>query len=109
MNREIYQLDENGFISEIYLGSFDEDGKLIDPIFNDEDIIICLTTLPQPLLFNKPKWNGSEWVEGESEEEKTEREAQQLLESLKPSPSEIANAELEIKVITMLTELEVVQ
>lgn len=68
MNREIYQLDENGFISEIHLGSFDEDGKLIDPIFNDE-VILCLTTLPQPLLYHKPKWDGEKWTEGATQEE----------------------------------------
>jgi len=59
--------------------------------------------------FYKPKWTGAEWVEGETEEEKAEREEKQLIESLKPSPQEIANAELEIKILTTLTELGVIQ
>lgn len=70
----------------------------------------CITVqLPQPMPFYKPKWTGAEWVEGETEEEKAEREEKQLIESLKPSPQEIANAELEIKILTTLTELGVIQ
>lgn len=95
----VYEIDDKGFIINNY--------------YDNGDVEIpdgCITVqLPQPLLFHKPKWDGFEWVEGETEEEKIEREANQLLESLRPSPSEIADAELEIKMITMLTELGVIQ
>ncbi|MGE7984937.1 hypothetical protein [Lysinibacillus fusiformis] len=94
-----YIVDKNGFIINSYLigGVVEVPKEAID------------VQLPQPLSFVKPKWNGKEWTEGETEEEKTEREEKQLLESLKPSPNEIADAELEIKILTMLTDLEVVQ
>ena len=94
-----YEIDDKGFIINNYCANGDvevPDG--------------CITVqLPQPMPFHKPKWNGSEWVEGETEEEKIEREEKQLIESLKPSPQEIANAELEIKILTTLTELGVIQ
>ncbi|WP_281216207.1 hypothetical protein [Lysinibacillus capsici] len=95
----VYEIDDKGFIINNY--------------YDNGDVEIpdgCITVqLPQPMPFHKPKWNGTEWVEGETEEEKGEREANQLLESLRPSPSEIADAELEIKMLTMLTELGVIQ
>ncbi|MFA1738426.1 hypothetical protein [Lysinibacillus fusiformis] len=94
-----YAIDSKGFIVESYL--------------IDGDVTVPLTAitkqLPQPLPFVKPNWNGEEWVEGETEEEKTERESKQLLESLKPSPKEIADAELEIKILITLKELGVKQ
>lgn len=94
-----YEIDTEGYIVNNYLIGGD--------VQIPED---CITEqLPQPLHFYKPKWNGEEWIEGETDEEKAERESQQLLESLKPSPSEIADAELEIKMLTMLKELGVVQ
>ncbi|WP_025116245.1 hypothetical protein [Lysinibacillus fusiformis] len=103
LHKHVYELDKNMYFKEIYLADIDEHGNIMDEEkqgFNTGDI-------PSGLF--KPKWNGVQWVEGESEKEKSEREAQQLLESLKPSPSEIADAELEIKIATMPTELEVIQ
>lgn len=94
-----YAIDSKGFIVKSYLVG--------------GDVAVPSTAinvqLPQPLPYVHPKWNGKEWVEGETEEEKTEREEKQLLESLKPSTKEIADAELEIKILTMLTDLEVVK
>lgn len=91
----------------------DDKGFIINNYYDNGDVEIpdgCITVqLPQPMPFHKPKWNGTEWVEGEIEEEKGEREANQLLESLKPTSSEIADAELEIKILTTLTELGVIQ
>lgn len=95
----VYEIDNKGFIINNY--------------YDNGDVEIpdgCITVqLPQPMTFYKPKWTGFEWVEGETEEEKVDREAKELLESLKPSPQEIANAELEIKMLTVLTELGVIQ
>lgn len=94
----VYVIDAHGFIIT---------SRFVDTAVRDFES----NEIPQTILppVHKPKWNGSEWVEGESEEEKAERESQQLLESLKPSPVELADAELEIKLLTMLTELGVVQ
>lgn len=92
-----YMVDDNGFILEVIVVDISEtipNNVVIDNIEN---------------YYHTPRWNGAEWVEGESAEEKSNREAQQLLESLKPSPQELADAEIEIKMITMLTEMGVIQ
>ena len=105
MLQEVYEIDSNGFIIDNYVGEFNEGALVTD--FGDK--VMVLERLPQPLLFYKPSWDGAKWVEGETAEEKAERESAQALESLKPSPEELADAELEIKVITMLTEMGVIQ
>lgn len=106
--------DESKEPSIIVVFKFDANGNYLYPVEHTEGAPLQDdTTTVNPFInrIYKPKWdrNSEQWVEGESEEEKTEREAQQLLESLKPSPNEIANAELEIKILTMLTDLGVVQ
>lgn len=93
----IYLIDDNGFIIGANL------------LFSGRNIPHNAVIIPTPSDIIKPKWNGGEWIEGETAEERAERESQQLLESLKPSPEEIANAELEIKMLTMLTDLGVIQ
>jgi hypothetical protein len=102
--KHIYQVDSGGFIEEVFLGEFDNEGKLIDP-FGD----YVTTDLPQPLPFYRSKWDGSEWVEGGTEEELAKYKEQQLLENLKPSEQEITDADLEIKILTMLLEMEVIE
>lgn len=97
----------------MYAYKIDDEGFILDNYHIDGDVAVpegCITVqLPQPLPFYKPKWNGTEWVEGESVEETDERESQQLLESLKPSAQEINDSELEIRFITILMDLGVVQ
>lgn len=94
-----YVIDHNGFI----IGA--------DIHYNGNELPdnFVLDFVPPELGIIRPKWNGSIWIEGETLEEKSEREALQLLELLKPSSDEITNAELEIKILTMLKEVEVVQ
>lgn len=92
----------------------DENGYIVDSILvtcEKEGVEGNVVTVPQPddISFYKRRWDGVQWVEGETAEEKAEREAQQMLESLKPSQNEIEDAELEIKMITMLTEMGVIQ
>ncbi|WGF39876.1 MULTISPECIES: hypothetical protein [Lysinibacillus] len=101
--KQVYELDENMYLKEIYIAEINEHGNIVD---EDKQGFI-IVDIPSGLF--KYKWNGAEWIEGETEEEKTEREALQLLESLKPTLEELANAELEIKMLTILTELEVIQ
>lgn len=103
LRKHVYEVDLVGFLKEIYVANVDEYGAIID---EDKQGFITVD-IPSGLF--KHRWNGAEWVEGETAEERAERESQQLLESLKPSPEEIADAELEIKIVTMLTELEVIQ
>jgi hypothetical protein len=94
-----YKINDNGYIINNYVVG----GDTIVP----ED---CITVqLPQPMTFQRTKWNGNEWVEGETEEEKTERENQQLLNSLKPSIDEVKHAILEIEIITIVTEMGTAQ
>ena len=103
MLREVYKVDDNGFILDNYVGEFDKEGNLVSP-----EGEFVTEPLPQPLFFFKPRWNGSEWEEGESEESQSERAAEDVLKALQPSPAELADAQLEIKILNLLTDLEVV-
>lgn len=104
MQKHIYQLNSDGFIEEVFLGEFDDEGQLIDPVGE-----YVTTDLPQPLPFYRPKWNGSKWIEGATKEELEKHKEQQLLENLQPSVEEILDADLEIKILTMLLEMEVIE
>lgn len=64
MKKHIYEIDKKGYISEVYLGEFDENGNLIS--HTGEFITVGL---PQPLLFYRPKWIGTKWIEGATQEE----------------------------------------
>lgn len=64
MHKEVYEIDDSGFIIERYLISIDEDGNLSDL---PEGNIIPID-LPQP-NFYRPKWDGEAWTEGLSQEE----------------------------------------
>nr|WP_259549270.1 hypothetical protein [Heyndrickxia oleronia] len=64
MLKQIYEIDDDGFIVEIFVGEFDDEGNLISPLGE-----FITTDLPQPLLFYKPKWTGTEWIEGATQEE----------------------------------------
>ncbi|WP_252225131.1 MULTISPECIES: hypothetical protein [unclassified Clostridium] len=91
MNLKIkgYKIDENGFYIEDYI--YQEDEQL-------EDNIIT-TDIPQGLYI--PKWNGSEWVEGATQE---------YIESIKPKPKELTETEILQKQLletqNMLLELQ---
>lgn len=100
INKWIYKIDGHGFIIESYVGTFDDRGNLISHEGN-----YITVDLPQPLLFYKPKWTGTEWVEGESQSEREERKSQQLLESLNPSEEELSKAERELETIELLLEM----
>lgn len=104
MHKHIYQVNNAGFIEEVFLGEFDDDGKLIDPVGE-----YVTTDLPQPLPFYRPKWDGTKWIEGATKVELEKHKEQQLLEDLKPSVKEIMDADLEIKILTMLLEMEVTE
>lgn len=65
-----YEINSDGFIINNYL--IDGDVKVPDNCIDVQ--------LPQPLLFHKPKWAGSEWIEGSTQEEIDERT------KIEPSP-----------------------
>jgi hypothetical protein len=102
VHKQIYKVNNGGFIEEVFLGEFDDDGQLIDPIGD-----YVTTDLPQPLPFYRSKWDGTQWVEGATKEELEKHKEQRLLENIKPSVEEILDADLEIKILTMLVEMEV--
>lgn len=56
MIKKAYKIDENGLYTEDYIY---EDGQELET-----DIIT--TEIPQG--FYKPKWNGTEWIEGATQE-----------------------------------------
>lgn len=64
MKKHIYKVNNDGFIKDIYLGKFDDSGKLIEPVGD-----YITNDLPQPLPFYKPKWTGTKWIEGATREE----------------------------------------
>ncbi|RYI30628.1 hypothetical protein EVU96_09435 [Bacillus infantis] len=63
MIQQMYELDENNYIKEVYVGAVDEKGMVIDI-----DKQSFITSHPPIGLF-KAKWNGERWVEGASQEE----------------------------------------
>lgn len=99
MSKFAFVVDGNGFVI---------DTAIITKEQEKEQEYVTVSFPIEPLL-SKPRWDGTQWIEGETEEEKSDREDRQLLESLRPSPTEIADAELEIKMITMLAEMGVIQ
>lgn len=94
-----FKLDKQGFIQNRYLIGGDT------PIPTG-----CITVqLPQPLPYVKPKWNGNQWIEGETLKERQEREAEALLDRLKPTKDEIFKAELSLEILITLIDLKVVR
>lgn len=87
-------VDVNGYIVN---------STLISDIKNKNDYEI-ITPVPNNLF--KPRWNGNEWIEGESDEESLLREEERIANSLIPSQFELTDAELEIKILTILMEME---
>lgn len=98
MKKQIYEIDEEGFISEIHVGYFDVDGILIS---HSSEFV----TIDFPQEYYKPRWIDTKWIEGETTEEKAERESILNLESIKPTYEQIEDAKLEIKSIQILQEL----
>lgn len=65
MEREVYNVDDKGYIINNYIAEF-EDGKMITD-FGDK--VMVIVSLPQPLYIIKPRFNGTEWVEGATQQE----------------------------------------
>lgn len=72
MNKEVYEIDVDGYVIETYPGESDV------PIPEG-----CITIqLPHPNYY-RPKWTGEEWVEGAT--------PQEIEEMIKPDPQPPSN------------------
>lgn len=85
----------------------DVDGFVVEPIVIKLEQEVSKDIIKEPMQngLYKPKWTGTEWIEGKTEEEFLEDE---FLASLQPSPKEVAKAERELEIIELLIEMEVV-
>lgn len=63
MKKQVYEIDENGYVVEIYLANVDEHGSIIE-----ENMRECIS-VSQPNGLYRPKWNGIEWIEGATQAE----------------------------------------
>lgn len=63
MEKQVYKIDEIGYLKEIYVKEFDTQGKCTEDLA--ENII---TFAPLQGLY-RAKWNGTEWIEDMSQEE----------------------------------------
>lgn len=91
----------------------DKNGYVIDSIIvksEFEEVKDNVVSISQPLgvSFYNRRWNGYEWVEGETVEEKEKREHLEYLNSNKPSQEEIEKAKFELQTIETLKSLGVV-
>lgn len=87
--REVFKIDNNGYITNVFHAIFDKDNVCLDDL--SEGVI---TTQPQSLY--RARWSGVEWVEDMSQEEidelNTQAHTQTELDSLM-----LAIAELDIQ------------
>lgn len=63
MKKEVFEIDENGYIVEKYAIEFDEEGNPLEELA--ENII----TVSPPNGLYRAKWNGTEWIEDMTQEE----------------------------------------
>lgn len=82
----------------------DGDGFYVETVHIPEptDLANDFITVRPPQGLYKPKWTGSEWVEGKTEAEFLE---DAFLASLNPSSEELAKAGRELEVIELLLEM----
>ena len=102
MLKQVYEIYTDGYLKEIYVADVNEENEIID---EDKRHMI---SVPMQDGLKRPKFNGNEWIEGESTEEKYEREAIERLNALQPSTGELEDAKIEIKILTLLNELEMI-
>lgn len=65
MQREVYEIDDKGYIVDNYVAEFEEGNMITD--FGEK--VMVTVSLPQPLYLFKPKFDGSKWVEGATQKE----------------------------------------
>lgn len=63
MLKQVYKIDSSGYLQDILIKEFDEDGNCIEEL--PPDII----TIDPPQGLYGYKWTGAEWIETTTEEE----------------------------------------
>ena len=63
MKKQVYKVDYDGYLVEIYVSEVDENSNILDEEFN------TLISVDPPHGLFKPKWTGVEWIEGATQEE----------------------------------------
>lgn len=63
MLKQVYEINEFGYLKDKYVKDFDEEGNCVEEL--EENIIV----IDPPQGLYKAKWNGEEWVEDMSQEE----------------------------------------
>lgn len=101
MLKNVYEVDEDGYLLKLYVA------HVVDGMIIDSDKQHCIIE-DYPTGLIKQRWDGAKWVEGATDAELEEYQAQLTLDSMKPSQEEINDAELEIKMITLLMEMELI-
>lgn len=99
MKDQVYQVDENGFLVEIYVVDFNEDGTPV------KELEANIVSVRPPDGLYRARWTGIEWVEDKTTQEFEEEEA---ISNLNPSQEDIEKAEFDLKVITTLLEVELI-
>ena len=104
MKKHAYEIDYNGYYVDLHLVEVDDKGVAVNP---DERNYI-LVDPPQPNNFLRMKWDGRMWVEGATQQELSDREFRISLNTLAPTPEQVTESELEIKILTILIDMEVI-
>lgn len=63
MLKQVYVINENGYLQEIKVAEFDEKGNCLEILESNT----ITTDVPQGLY--KPKWTGTEWISSMTEAE----------------------------------------
>lgn len=79
MLKQIYEIDENGYIKEIYVTEFDEEGNCLEEFEGN------IITVGPPQGLYRAMWNGEKWIEDMSQEE---------IDELNNQPKELAKEEI---------------
>jgi hypothetical protein len=87
MKKQAYEIDENGYIKEIYVVEFDEKGNPLEEL--TENMVI----IDPPQGLYRAKWTGTEWIEDMTQEE---------IEILNNQPRESTTEEIQQEIINTL-------
>lgn len=65
--QEVFQIDENGYITEKYIAEFDEESNCLNQEELPNSNSIVFNKPPNGLY--RPRWTGVKWIEDMSQEE----------------------------------------
>lgn len=90
-------VNENGFVVDVCVDLDDNNNPLNYTLKENESIIQFGTNNPIT-AFIKAKWNGTEWIEGATEEEIEEWKEQNKPKPIQPSEQDKVNASLMLEI-----------